>query len=190
MAGRCIVDLLRHGDTGMKGFCGSLDVPLNETGWQQLRRATQGDLHWQAVVSSPLRRCAEFAKVYADHHQLPLVLDARFRELDFGAWEGLDAAQLMEIDANGLSQFWTDPWSYTPSGGERLVDFEHRVRSAWEDSCAGYNGKRILLITHGGVIRMLLWLARKQSRSGLLSIDVPHASLHTLVSEGMNLTCR
>lgn len=182
MTSRCIIDLLRHGDTGVNGFCGSLDVPLTETGWQQMHNTIQENFCWQAILSSPLRRCAEFAKTIAEQHHLPLVLDDRLRELDFGEWEGQRADKLMQTDANGLAQFWTDPWTYTPANGERLVDFELRVRTAWAENCARYIGKRILLITHGGVIRMLLYLARQLSRTELLSINVPHASLHTLHS--------
>lgn len=189
MPGNCIIDLLRHGDTGINGFCGSLDVPLSERGWQQMRNTTMVNYGWHAIISSPSRRCAEFAKAFSEQNRLPLVLDARLRELDFGDWEGRTADQLLQNDANGLTLFWTDPWMYTPPHGERLIEFELRVGTAWNDTCGSYKGKRILLVTHGGVIRMLLYLARQLSRTQLLSIDVPHASLHTLNSKDSNLVC-
>lgn len=189
MPGRCIIDMLRHGDTGAKGFCGSLDMPLSETGWQQMRIATEVNVGWQVILSSPLRRCAEFASALAEQYRLPMVLDARIRELHFGEWEGLDAEQLMQRDEKGLTQFWTDPWCYTPPRGERLADFEQRVRIAWEDACDRYRGKHILFITHGGVIRMLLYLVRHLSRAELLGINVPYASLHTLNPQDANPIC-
>jgi len=180
MPDRCVFDLLRHGDTGVSGFRGSLDDPLSDAGWQQMREALQLDIPWQAVISSPLRRCADFAKIFAEQNGLPLVFDARLRELHFGDWEGQSAVQLLEENASALTQFWNDPWACTPPNGEHLADLEQRVRFIMEELCSAYCGKRILLITHGGVIRMMLFLVKKFSHSKLLSIDVPQASLHTL----------
>jgi len=190
MTGSCIIDLLRHGDTGVNGFCGSLDAPLTATGWRQMRKATNVGISWHAILSSPLRRCADFAKALAGQLHLPFALNAGFRELDFGDWEGQTASQLMMKDAEGLAQFWADPWAHTPGNGERLLDFERRVRTAWQDSRDRYRGKRILLITHAGVIRMLLYLSSKLQRSELLGINVPHAYLCTLNPAEQNLLCR
>lgn len=189
MPGHCTIDLLRHGDTGVNGFCGSLDVPLSERGWQQMHNATQVDFSWQAIISSPLCRCAEYAKAFAKQNHLPLVLDARLRELDFGEWEGQRVEQLMLENADGLTQFWMDPWNYTPPDGECLLDFEQRVQTAWKYICDYCSGQRILLVTHGGVIRMLLYLTGQLPRAELLSIDVPHASLHTLNPAEADLVC-
>lgn len=189
MPGECIIDLLRHGDTEKKVFCGSLDVPLSETGWQQMRTATKVNSGWEVILSSPLQRCATFAKEFAEQNHLLLVLDDRLRELHFGEWEGQCAEQVMREDANGLTQFWMDPWTHTPPNGERLIDFEQRVWTAWKDNCNRYSGKRTLWITHGGVIRMLLYLARQVPRSELLNIDIPHASLYTLNPKELKLVC-
>ncbi len=63
------VDLLRHGEPeGGNKYRGALDDPLSELGWAQMRAATGDRCPWQAIVSSPLRRCAAFARELANRH--------------------------------------------------------------------------------------------------------------------------
>lgn len=178
----CILDLLRHGDTGVSGYRGSLDDPLSELGWQQMHAAMPTTTKWNAIISSPMMRCAEFAKAYAGMTGLPLAFDDRLREIHFGNWEGKRAEQLQEENTEALLQFWNNPWKYTPPNGESLHDFEQRVRLAWQDIASHYSSKRVLLITHGGVIRMLLYLYRRVTRTKFLNLFVAHASLHTVIS--------
>lgn len=173
-----IIDLLRHGETeGPGGFRGRLDPPLSAAGWQQLRAATVQAPAWSAIVSSPLQRCAAFASELASRLQCPLRLDARLRELDFGDWEGRTPAELMQDQAEALGRFWQDPWQYGPPNGERLADFACRVQAALHELTGGTDGRHVLLVTHGGVIRLLLAQARDLPPEGLLQVEVGHARL-------------
>lgn len=176
------VGLLRHGDTGCSGFRGRLDDPLTPLGWRQMEAALAEGEAWAAVASSPLRRCAAFASWYAERQGLPLRLDARLAELDFGAWEGATPAQLMasEAGAEALGRFWRDPWGHPPPGGERLDAFEARTLAAVRDAARAANGRPALAVTHGGVIRVLLRLWRGLPRAGLLAIEIPHGALRRL----------
>jgi alpha-ribazole phosphatase len=174
------IGLLRHGETvGSPRFCGATDDPLTELGWTQLRAAVRNnDAEWQRVVSSPLSRCADFARELGEQLALPVALDERLREMHFGDWEGRSATELMTTDAEALSLFWDDPVSNTPPGAEPLMDFQARVLAAWRDIIARHPGERILLLTHGGVIRTLLCHLREHPVARLLEFDVKHASLH------------
>lgn len=175
------IDLLRHGaTTGGNGFRGALDDPLSELGWSQLRLATSSGGTWSRVVSSPLRRCSAFAAELATERSLPLSLERDLRELGFGDWEGLTAAQLMEQDAEALKRFWEDPYAYTPPRGEAVEQFEARVLGALATLVATYPDEHILLVTHAGVMRLLLANARGLARHRLLEIEVAHASLFGL----------
>jgi broad specificity phosphatase PhoE len=174
-----MLELLRHGDTGRSGFRGSSDDPLSARGWAQMEQATQ-EVRWQAVVSSSLRRCADFAGAFATRHRLPLTIDPRWAELDFGDWEGRDAAGLLLTEPEALERFWSDPWENPPPAGEAMQAFELRVLAALRDACARAQADRVLVITHAGVIRLLLCLHRGSPRSGLLSLPVAHASIHAL----------
>lgn len=176
------VGLLRHGDTGRSGFRGRLDDPLTPLGWRQMEAALAGGNAWAVVVSSPLVRCAAFAEQYAARRGLPLRLDARLAELDFGWWEGATAEDLMasEAGAEALGRFWRDPWGHPPPGGETLDAFEARALAAVQDVAREAGGRPALAVTHGGVIRVLLRLWRGLPREELLAIEAPHGALRRL----------
>lgn len=176
------VGLLRHGDVeGGRVYRGRTDDPLNTSGWVQMRAATDGLCCWEHVVSSPLQRCAAFAEEFALAHGLPLLLEERLAEIDFGDWEGLSAAQIMQESATALTDFWRDPINHPPPGGESLRQFQRRVVAAWEVLCRRYAGKRLLLITHGGVIRMLLSHLQSRPLDRIMEIEVEHAALFGLL---------
>jgi len=183
-----ILQLLRHGETEQGGgLRGSLDDALTAAGWAQLRAAVQADEHWDALVSSPLQRCARFADELAAARGLPLQFEAGLQELHFGAWEGRTAAQLMETDADELGRFWADPYAFTPPGGEPLVDFEARVLEALQRLHAEYRGQQLLVVTHGGVMRLLLARARGLPRAHLLQVSVAHGQRVHLQFDGHGL---
>ena len=175
------LDLLRHGETELGGgLRGSLDDALTTTGWAQMRAAVVAQGPWDRLVSSPLQRCARFAEELGAQLGLPVQLDKDLQELHFGAWEGQSAAALMETDAEALGLFWADPYSFTPPQGERVADFSTRVLAAVGRLHAACAGERVLLISHGGVMRLLLAQARGLPREQLLNVEVGHGSLFSL----------
>ena len=175
------LDLLRHGETELGGgLRGSLDDALTEKGWQQMREAVLAQGPWDRLVSSPLQRCARFAHELGGQLGVPVTLEKDLQELHFGAWEGQSAAELMKTDAQALGLFWADPYSFTPPGGEPVADFSLRVRTAvarLQSTCAG---ERVLLISHGGVMRLLLAQAREMPQEQLLNVEVGHGALFSL----------
>jgi alpha-ribazole phosphatase len=183
------LDLLRHGETELGGgLRGSLDDALTSKGWEQMRAAVLEQGPWDRLISSPLQRCARFAEELGAKSGLPVVLDKDLQELHFGAWEGQSAAALMETDAEALGLFWADPYAFTPPDGEPVADFSKRVLAAVERLHAAYAGERILLISHGGVMRLLLAQARGLPREQLLNVEVGHGALFSLsVEAGVTL---
>lgn len=175
------LDLLRHGETELGGgLRGSLDDALTEKGWQQMREAVLAQGPWDRLVSSPLQRCARFAHELGGQLGVPVTLEKDLQELHFGAWEGQSAAELMKTDAQALGLFWADPYSFTPPGGEPVADFSLRVRTAVARLQSTYAGERVLLISHGGVMRLLLAQARGMPREQLLNVEVGHGALFSL----------
>lgn len=179
------LDLLRHGETEYGGgLRGSLDDALTPLGWQQMREAVAEPVarlvKWDRIVSSPLQRCARFAEALAAQLSLPLSLEADLQELHFGDWEGVSTAQLMESDAQGLGRFWENPYTFTPPNGETVVAFSERVRGAVRRLHRAHDAERILLISHGGVMRLLLAEARGLPREQLLQVVVGHGGLFEL----------
>ncbi|MFZ1575107.1 MAG: alpha-ribazole phosphatase family protein [Chromatiaceae bacterium] len=179
------LDLLRHGETlGGTRFRGRLDDPLTERGLEQMWAAVgpgdgdgEGIREWDGIVTSPLARCADFARALSQGQGIPLSLDPRLAELDFGDWEGQTAADLMATDAEALGRFWTDPVAHPPPGGEPLLAFQGRVLTAWDELLRQDRGDRTLVISHGGVIRVILCQVLGYPLGRLLELDVGLASL-------------
>lgn len=175
------LDLLRHGETELGGgLRGSLDDALTANGWVQMREAVVARGPWDRLISSPLQRCARFAEELGARLKLPVTLEKDLQELHFGAWEGQSAATLMETDAEGLGLFWADPYSFTPPDGEPVSAFSERVLGAVSRLHQAHAGERVLLISHGGVMRLLLAQARGLPREQLLNVEVGHGGLFSL----------
>lgn len=180
-----LIGLLRHGEVeGGTCFRGSTDDPLTDAGLDQMRAATEGGpggiQGWDRVITSPLKRCADFANEFALQHSLPLTFDERIKEMHFGAWEGRTATELMAEDPTALALFWADADGHPPPAGEPLSRFQARVLAAWDSIVRSYTRQKILLVTHGGVIRILLCHVQQRPVGELLEIEIKHGALYTL----------
>ncbi|MGO1462288.1 MAG: histidine phosphatase family protein [Marinobacter sp.] len=152
-----VFDLIRHGEPeGGPMYRGSKDDPLSNLGWQQMRGAIAQDDTWDAMVTSPMLRCAHFAQELTDRYQIPLHIDERLREISFGEWEGRTAQDVMASDGERLRQFWANPTANTPPGGEPAIDFNGRVVESWHYWQQALAGQKVLIVCHGGVIRMIV----------------------------------
>ncbi len=179
-----LIDLLRHGEP-LGGSCyrGQIDHPLSGRGWWQMWRAVADNPGWQVLGCSDLARCEAFARRLGARHGLPVEVDARWREIGFGRWEGLTVEQIMRSDGAALRRFWADPLRHHPPGGEPFAEFRQRVLSAWEDWLARHRGQHGLLVAHGGVIRVLLCEVLGLAHERMFHLDVGFAGRVRLVIE-------
>ncbi len=179
-----LMDLMRHGEPeGGRRYRGRLDDPLSEKGWRQMREAVAGHAPWDAIITSPLRRCAEFAQELSRHHALPLEEDERLMEIGFGEWEGCTAEQLTKRDPHALMNFYRDPVRYRPQGAETLAVFRARVAAAW-DELLRRPDEHLLIVAHAGVIRMILCQVLGMPEERMFSILVPNAGITRVRIEG------
>ena len=167
-----LFDLIRHGEPeGGPMYRGSKDDPLSATGWQQMRDAITSADRWDAIVSSPMLRCVHFARQLTERYDVSLHVDDDLREINFGEWEGRTADEVMASDGARLSQFWADPVATTPPQGEPVIDFQRRVVASWQHWQQQLAGQRVLVVCHGGIVRMIvaevLHIPLKHSFSGL-----------------------
>ena len=175
------VNLLRHGAVqGKNCYRGITDSPLDLKGWQQMSQAI-GRLHnIDYIISSPLRRCLDFAEDYALKKQLPLQIVNAFSEINFGDWEGKTADEISHSHPGALLKFYQDPGLPAPGSGESLQNFSQRTVNAWQEILQIHRGKQILLITHAGVIRTLLAHALGTPTPNTFTINISHACLSQL----------
>ena len=164
-----LVHLLRHGETPLSGrLVGRTDCPVTAAGVAACVDQVAG-LTFDAIVSSDLRRARACAEAIGPSARL----DPRWRELDFGAWDGLATA---DLDPAALGAFWSDPDAAPPPGGERWSALVLRVGAALGDLPAG----DVLVVTHGGAMRAALGHLFGFDQRGLWGFDLPCASLLSL----------
>lgn len=183
------IDLLRHGETKTPGcFCGHTDTHLSEAGWQQMwRRVEQAPQRWCHIITSPLNRCAHFAQQLARYYEIPVTVDTRLKEIHFGAWEGRSAADLMAQEPDAIARFWQNPLAYPPPESEHLNDFRMRILAAWNDiqmrliNPIDQRRQHILIVTHGGVMRVLYCHFRNQPLEKMPELEVPYATMQSIM---------
>lgn len=176
--GTTLVDLIRHGEpVGGKRYRGQTDDPLSETGWRQMRSAVDGLRCWDIIITSPLLRCAEFALQLGGQLALPVHKDGRLKEIGFGVWEGCSPDDLRRVDSDVLQRFRRDPVRNRPQGAETLADFHARVQAAWQDLTERHAHQRILIVTHAGVLRMIISIVLGLPREHVFRIAVNNAGM-------------
>jgi len=150
--------LIRHGLTEWNAsgrFQGHSDVPLSPEGRSQAELlagyvATFTTI--DAVVSSPLARAVETARIALPGHEIEL--DDRLREIDFGAFEGRTREQL---EGDPRWRAWVeDPFVLRPPEGEAYVQLRDRVVEWLAAARARYADRHVVAVTHSGSIQMLL----------------------------------
>lgn len=172
------IHLMRHGEPeGGRKFRGALDDPLSKTGWQQMRSAVAERGGWDRIVSSPLLRCQRFAEELAGQRELDWSIDEDLREMHFGEWEGRTGEELMRAVPDQIVPFWKNPAENPPPGGETMQDFRERTLRAWSAVIENHREQSILVVCHGGVIRMLLSQALEMPLNLFSRFDVPYACL-------------
>lgn len=155
------VVLVRHTevDESARGRCyGRLDVGLSADGRRHadVLAAVLADELFTAVYSSPLTRALDTARLLASVHDLvPRELDA-LAELDFGEVEGMTYEEI-EARRPELFRAWMDePATVRFPGGESLADLRTRVLPALAMIRARHEGDAVVVVAHGGVIRIVL----------------------------------
>lgn len=164
--------LIRHGETQLnreRRLAGWTDVPLNENGLK-LAHVTGKALattHFDAAFSSPLIRAKETARIILSHNttgstDLPITIDERLKEINFGSWEALSTAKNdneLPVSPEEYRNFFTNPRGYHPwIGGETVDDVIERTGDFLRDisSHTELTDATVLVAMHGLSMRALL----------------------------------
>ncbi len=197
--------LIRHPeieDAKQLKYFGITDVALSEQGYKQAERLAEflSNKQVKTVYSSHLHRAKHTAQLVADKLNLPLNVTPELREVNFGRWEGNSYQEMIDND-EGLYQAWLgmSPEFRFPEG-ESLGEFYQRVTKEYERILADNNdtqdGELIVIVAHGGVIKLLLadllgieWGKVNSIKQdfGALNI-IEHYDSHSILRQ-MNDTC-
>ncbi|MFW2034501.1 histidine phosphatase family protein [Acinetobacter junii] len=182
------LDLLRHGETTLSHTLrGHTDDELTENGWLQMQSTIQqyvaGGTNWDVIFSSPLQRCHVFAINLAEQLEIPLQLNMHIKEMYFGDWEGISTQSIYENEPELLANFWQFPTKYHAPNGESLEQFLQRVQVGFDEIHTQMKinqWNRALVVTHGGVIKLLTCLARHKHLNDLLKMSAELGQLYSV----------
>jgi alpha-ribazole phosphatase len=185
------IDVMRHGEP--EGSCpeggtilrGSTDHGLTQKGWVQARKRSEMLLadgnKWDVIISSPLIRCAEFSKSLAatpfNENRNNFFIKSNWREIHYGDWDGLSTAKIWRDQPELMEKMWQDPLEFCAPNGESVKDFSARIEQAWLELITEFQGKRILLVCHGGVMRLLLTQLLLLAPAAMNRFAIPYAAV-------------
>jgi broad specificity phosphatase PhoE len=148
--------LLRHGATPLTDrYVGASDIELSDKGKKEIssQGASISRHTFSTIFCSPLKRCVqtgELLKLSQD-----IIYDARLREIDFGKWEGKTFAGIVRTSPDLVNAWCRGESSFGFPEGEKLADFHKRIGD-FADTVQSLPSGKVLIITHGGVIRHLI----------------------------------
>ena len=185
-----IIDLLRHGEPeGGNRYRGKTDDMLTIKGrrdmdavWKRLRGKTE------MIVTSPLSRCRQPAETWSEEAAVPCLIEPRFREMEYGAWEGLSHEEIEKRFPGMLADWRRDPTGMQIPGAESLNTFSERVRQGWHDLLHGQQGRHVLVISHSGTMRMILADVLNAPPASIRHFDVCYGSWCRVREERGSLT--
>jgi broad specificity phosphatase PhoE len=150
---------IRHAETDLIGtFCGHSNPPINARGRRQIKTlmdTIKGE-EINCIFTSDLERAAGTASTLAEAFGVPCIKKPDLREINFGSWEGLTWQRIQELDED-YARRWTETYPNLPApGGESFADFQTRVIAEVTEILNSSDRRKVAVITHGGVMRVVL----------------------------------
>ena len=161
--------LIRHGETDSNKsfrFQGQTDIELNEKGLAQAELLAEHfkNIRLDAVYSSSLTRARQTAAPLAAVHGLEVQPVEDIKEIAFGEWD----------------EFFKNPALCHVPGGENFTDVAARVEPFFKRCLAEMDEKDIAVVSHGGIIRVLLCLFLGVDLNKIWNFSVGNCSTTTL----------
>lgn len=178
--------LMRHAATvwNREGrIQGHADSPLSDRGRRQIDnwRAQLAILQPEAILCSDLGRAVATARGLNRDADLPLATDPRLREQDWGRWTGRIHKRLKDEDAVTYARQTHRGWQFQPPGGESYLQVLERALAALLDTAADQTRRRILVVTHEGTLKCLLYHLAIRDGCGQPPMNMAPYHIHHLV---------
>lgn len=148
---------VRHGETQynvekrIQGFC---DSPLTERGIFQAKSVGKGlsDINFKAAYSSDSQRVLDTAKYAIGNRDIPLIVDPRLKEMNFGVLESLIEEEIFNQHGNILERLFSfKDLNVSAPEGESYIQLFTRTTNAVADIIKKHalDGGNILIFSHG-----------------------------------------
>ncbi|MBU1140907.1 MAG: histidine phosphatase family protein [Firmicutes bacterium] len=177
--------LVRHGQTEWNQshrFQGWLDIGLDQIGILQSQMLARyfSQIPIDYIFSSDLSRALKTAQQINQKLDCRMTLSSGLREMNVGNWEGKTWEEIEVEFKDDLNQDDAQLFGLTISGGESLLGFQKRVVETFMRIIEKHPNNELLIVTHGGVIRVLLChlLGYDLSQRDLLKVE--NGSITTL----------
>lgn len=158
--------VVRHGESTWNAcgrYQGQTDVPLSELGRLQALALAErlAGQEFAAVYASDLARAFQTGQIVTEKlvHPKTVQTDIGLREIDVGELGGLLRGDIQQRFPDYFAALNQDPWLTPRPGGESMKDLFQRTRAVFTSLCEEYAGRRVLVFTHGGVVRATVGLA-------------------------------
>lgn len=175
------IGLIRHGITDwnvQNRWQGHSDIPLNEQGIAQAQavaRRFEGE-HWDVIVSSDLSRARDTGEMIGQAINREVFIEPRLRERFCGEIEGTTEPERLAK--------WGPEWTKLDLGFESDESLSSRGQQVIEELATTFEGKKILIATHGGLIRTALNKMIPSLNIKLGGIDNTSLTIINKTSEG------
>jgi probable phosphoglycerate mutase len=184
--------LIRHAETlwnRESRIQGHRDSPLTARG----KKAAEAwgirlsGIAWDRIFGSDLGRAVDTAAIINHHLQIPFETDPRLREQDWGKWTAEPADKIKYEELHKLDEAQRSGWQFCPPGGEDRISVWQRSHNALVDAARQWTGNTILVVTHEGVIKNLIYrLCNRLYAPGESSL-IESRHLHWLVIKNSGL---
>ncbi len=160
--------VVRHGQTdfnAQRRYQGAIDIALNATGVRQAEALAQrlSANEIDAIISSPLERALQTARIIAQTLSCDVQVMEHFRERSVGVYEGLTSEEVKAKYPDLWGQRLTRQMNQTPPGGETILEVGCRVLKGLDLLKERYSGKTVLLVTHAFVARVIYGIINRVS---------------------------
>ncbi len=149
--------ITRHGLTDwnlVPKVQGITDIPLNEDGIKQAyalaENIKKSGINFDKILHSPLIRAAETARIVAEENNIPMEVEPRLIEQNFGKWEGWECPKTDHSFHDAKMQF-----AQNYETGESMMKLAQRIYNLLDELKAIPGDKNYLLVTHGGIARCI-----------------------------------
>lgn len=148
----------RHGRTAWNATSriqGQTDVELDAVGHAEAAAAAHrlAARHPDAIIASDLRRATQTAEYLAKATGVPIQLDARLRERDFGVWQGLTSVELNEQYPEAAAMWRSGAGVPAGLGIESIEDLGKRATAAFLEAAEAAPGGTVVVTAHGGTAK-------------------------------------